>query len=150
MNKVRILSLVSIVLLLINIVIIGVMVSHRSGRAHAVGPRRMIIEKLHFDETQQVAYQKLIDAHIIDVKKGEQQIQEYKRRLYATLNSAVDLSARDSLIAEMAKLQMSVEQIHYRHFQDIKALCKPDQQKAFEAFTLEISDLFQKGQRGPR
>jgi hypothetical protein len=51
-------------------------------------------------------------------------------------------SLRDSLILEINKVQMNIENIHYNHFLDIKGLCRPEQQQAFNALTADIAKLF--------
>jgi protein CpxP len=39
-------------------------------------------------------------------------------------------------------VQTYIERTHYKHFEDIKQLCKPNQQKDFEKLTQEIANLF--------
>lgn len=149
MNKVKLLSVFCVGLLITNIGLVWFLLSHKPGRQKGGGPKKMVIEKLDFDENQVKAYTKLIDWHRGEVKKSEQKMQEIKNQLYRTLSNDSRLNIEDSLISEIGTLQMEIEKIHYKHFQDIKQLCKPDQLKAFEAFSQEITQLFPRAGNKP-
>ena len=69
-----------------------------------------------------------------------------RHKLYETLTATETATGKDSLLTEIGNLQIVLENIHYKHFQDIKKLCKPEQQKAFDTFTLEITNLFPRTQ----
>jgi periplasmic protein CpxP/Spy len=142
MNKVKLLSVFCVGLLITNIGLVWFLLSHKPGRQKGGGPKKMVIEKLDFDENQVKAYTKLIDWHKSEVIASEQKITELKNKLYSTLATENELNIKDSLIIEIGTLQMALEKIHYKHFQDIKQLCKPEQKKAFEAFSIEITHLF--------
>ena len=65
-----------------------------------------------------------------------------KSQLYSNLIDQNEPTNTDSLIIEIGKKQIEIEQIHYKHFQEIKGLCKPEQQKAFKELSLDIVKLF--------
>ena len=54
---------------------------------------------------------------------------------------------KDSLIKQIAMVQMSIEVTHCKHFEAIKQLCQPTQMEAFNALLLEMSDLFSQGKK---
>ncbi len=141
MNKLKVLSLISIGLLAVNIILIWFLVSHQPNRSNREGPKRIIIEKLHFDKNQITEYEKLIEWHRTEIRKADKQMLELKHNLYSYLIKEPSTS-KDSLIAEIGKLQMAIEHIHFKHFLDIKKLCKHEQQNYFEAFASEITELF--------
>lgn len=141
MSKIKILSIISIGLLGVNIVLIWFLVAHKPNRPDRDGPKRKVIEKLHFDKNQIEAYEKLIEWHRSEIRKSDERMLELKQSLYALLTNEAS-STKDSLIAEIGKLQVAIENVHYTHFQDIKKLCKPEQDNYFEALTLEITELF--------
>lgn len=142
MNKIKIVSIIAIVLLAINIFWIWFFIAHKPPHGKSGNPKSIIIEKLHFDEQQIKDYENLIDGHRKSIEKSEQQIRLVKNQLYRTLKENKKQISEDSLIAEIGKVQVEIEYTNYKHFQDIKKLCKPEQQNAFGEFCNEITKLF--------
>ncbi len=143
MNKVKFLTISSLALLAANLMLIWFLVSHRPHRPEQDGPKQMVIEKLSLDGEQIKAYDKLIDWHKAEMKTTRMQMADLKNKLYSTLVADTSNTAqKDSLINKIGTLQMEIENIHYKHFSDIKLLCKPEQQKAFADLSLEIAKLF--------
>ena len=146
MNKVKILSIISVGLLVANLLLIGFLVLRKPPHRAGGGPKKMVIEKLQFDENQIKKYEKMITWHRTEIQKSEGQMLALKHQLYATLTDTAASAQKDSLIAEIGRLQVAIENIHYKHFQDIKSLCTPAQQPYFEDFTEEITRLFPRTQ----
>jgi periplasmic protein CpxP/Spy len=142
MNKVKLLTWLCIGMLLTNLCLVWFVISHKPNDQKRGGPKKVIIEKLGLDATQIVAYEKLIEGHRTEIKNTEEKMLELKHKLYATLLNDAGQNLKDSLITEIGKSQMAMETIHYKHFSDIKQLCKPNQLKAFEELSLEITNLF--------
>ncbi|MFM9943788.1 MAG: hypothetical protein ACKVQB_01005, partial [Bacteroidia bacterium] len=84
--------------------------------------------------------------HRSEIRNSDQQMLELKHDLYASLTIDNASEIKDSLIHEIGRLQVKVETIHYKHFQDIKSLCKPEQLKYYESLTSEITELFPRTQ----
>ncbi|NOT36612.1 MAG: periplasmic heavy metal sensor [Saprospiraceae bacterium] len=142
MNKVKVLGIVSLGLLLANIVLIWFLLSHKPPHPKRENPKKVIVEKLHLDKQQTNDYEKLIQDHQGNIQKSEQQIALLKNQLYSRLNDEQRTNEVDSLIAEIGKVQINIEQIHYNHFLDIKNLCKPEQLKDYNELTSKIANLF--------
>ncbi len=141
MNKTKLLSIVSIGLLLLNLVLIGFILSHRP--IHNKDFRqKIIIEKLQFNTTQAEQYQKLIAKHRDDISISKATMNNLRNALYATINKPIDNIEKDSIIIAIGNTQADLEQIHYNHFTDIKAICTQQQLPAFEALTKELSNIF--------
>ncbi|MEI7801078.1 MAG: hypothetical protein WCI97_00365 [Bacteroidota bacterium] len=141
MNKVKIIGTIAIVLLAINIFWVWFFITHKPpGRNRE--PKKVIIEKLHLDETQKAAYEKLIDAHRQNMQQSEHEMMQLKNQLYASLQEGKQEDLSDSIINEIGKVQIEIEHVNYKHFQDIKKLCKPEQLKSFDELCLEIAKLF--------
>jgi periplasmic protein CpxP/Spy len=141
MNRVKYLSIISAVLLLSNFAMIGFILL-RKPPLHDRGPRNIVIEKLHFDEQQIAAYDTLINAHREALKSRNEAVLKLKKDLYNGLNQSPNPSVKDSLLLEISKVQSSIEETHYTHFEDLKALCKDNQRQDFEAFTKELTGYF--------
>lgn len=112
-------------------------------------PREIIIKRLHFTAEQVRAYDELIDWHRSEIQKTDEQILELKTRLYSGIAGTLPGTADDSLIAKIGQLQMYAETVHYKHFEDIRALCTPEQLPDFEALLEDIATLFSKPRPGP-
>ncbi|MBK6834975.1 MAG: hypothetical protein IPG89_12165 [Bacteroidetes bacterium] len=146
MNKVKFLSIISIGLLVSNLVLAGFMLFKKPKHPMGEGPKKMVIEKLHFDDNQVAQYEAIIMEHQKKIRASDEKILNLKNALYTTLTKENNTTQRDSLINQITNVQAEIENIHYNHFIEMKTLCKPEQQKYFEALTQEISTLFYKRQ----
>ncbi len=148
MDKIKVLTFAVIALLLLNFGTLGFLLitgAKQEGRPPRHNPKQIIIEKLNLDATQQEAYQKLIDWHRSTIDSLDQQIRETKNKLYSQLaQNKVDTKVKDSLILVLANDQKRIEQTHFKHFQDIKNICKPEQLIKFKSLTEELSRIFGK------
>lgn len=142
MSKVKLLSIISIGLLAVNLFMIWFFISHKPPHNRKKEPKKIVIEKLHLDGTQISEYEKLIDWHKENIRKSEHQMMTMKNQLYASLQEWQQTISTDSLITEIGKVQMEIEHINYRHFQDIKKICKPDQLESYDALCMDIAKLF--------
>ena len=114
----------------------------------SVGFAAMIIEKLHFDTNQQIEYGKLIQWHHGEITRLDDNIREAKNELYVQLNqNETNVKRKDSLIAVINSNQKQIETTHFKHFEDIKKLCRPNQMDAFNKLTEELSQIFSRGQK---
>jgi protein CpxP len=146
MDKIKVLSFAVIALLLLNFGTLGFLLlngpNHEGRPPHRL-PKEIIINKLQFNATQQSAYQKLIERHRSVIDSLDHQIKDTKNKLYIQLKqTTVDLKTKDSLIAVLANDQKQIEEAHFKHFQDIKNLCKPEQMQRFNDLTEELSRIF--------
>lgn len=106
-------------------------------------PKEVIIDQLHFDEAQQKEYGKIIHWHQGEIRKLDNNIRQTKNDLYALLSqSNVSIKSKDSLIALLNGYQKQIEETHFKHFDDIKKLCHPDQIEDFNALTEELGRIF--------
>jgi periplasmic protein CpxP/Spy len=149
MSKIKLLSIISIVLLISNLSLIGYLIMQKGKPPKGEGPRNMIIEKLGFDESQIKAYDNLIEWHRSEVRKTDEQILSVKNELYSHLNNDSDSSICDSLISEIGSLQIHIEKIHLKHFKEIEKICKKEQIPAYEKLTGELAKLFSIGKPKP-
>lgn len=149
MDKIKTLTIAVVALIILNIGTLGFLIFSgpklRGPHPHREGPKNLIIEKLHFDQKQQVAYEALIQWHRSTVDSLDQQIRQTKNRLYLQLiKTNVDETTKDSLIAVIANEQKQIEQTHFKHFQDIKKLCNAEQLEDYYDLTEELSRIFGK------
>jgi hypothetical protein len=143
MSKVRLLTITTVGLLICNIVLITFLVIGKPHHpSHREGPKKMIVEKLSFDEDQVLAYDKLIKSHQETIAGLDHDLKTLKKELYALLpNDGSDLE-RNEIIQKISEIQKTIELNHYKHFQDIKALCKGDQLEKFNELSIELTKIF--------
>lgn len=146
MQKTRFISILAAGLLLSNIALVayifwGHMGHNPPPRQGHEGPRDIIIERLQFSDAQVAQYDKLIQQHRRAVNESDEQLVALKNALYATL-TGLDVHAQDSLINAITQAQRDMEYVHYRHFEDIKKLCTPQQLTDFNALAADLASLF--------
>lgn len=143
MNKTRFLYLVIAVLLLCNVGTLLVLVKGPGPLFHGEGPKKLIAEKLRFSEAQQTQYDALIEQHRAAIRAKETELQGAKTELYALLKED-NAPQKDSVVARIGQIHEAMEQVHFAHFQAIKALCTPEQDPLFKALTGELEVFFRK------
>lgn len=164
MTKIRLLTIAVGALLLLNAVVISLVFTRPNdtgpmgppprggpplnGR-EANRPRNIIIDRLQFDQDQITAYNELILDHAQAIKVLQADISEAKQQLYMRLGES-DPQADSTQWAHIQTLLLSIEETHYRHFADIKGLCRPDQLPAFEKLSADLARLFWARKLPPR
>jgi hypothetical protein len=154
MEKTKLLTIAVIGLLVINFGTLGFLLlsgkGHRPPHDGRPEPKEIIIDKLHFDADQQKEYTKLIKWHRSEIARLDDNIRHAKNELYSQLNKAdVNIKAKDSLITVINSNQKQIEETHFRHFEDIKKLCRKDQLDDFNGLTEELSRIFAPKPHGP-
>lgn len=151
MNKNRLLIFLIAGLLISNILLVVFMMKGRGPGHHGPphhkgeGPRELIIERLHLDAAQITKYDTLIQKHRSNLKEYEETLLELKKNLYSNLKNKTDKATIYYSIDGIAKVQAEIEHVHYAHFEDIKNLCKPEQQKYFDELVNELARIFSHG-----
>jgi hypothetical protein len=110
-----------------------------------LGPRNLIIERLHFDENQIMQYDELISQHRMQIREKEHEIIDLKTQYYSLLKNK-NQKNEDSLVQEIGKINMESEKINFKHFQDIKKICHPDQIKNFNDLISDFGNLFNRSE----
>ncbi|MGV9002809.1 hypothetical protein [Flavobacterium sp.] len=150
MEKSKFTTVIIIGLLALNLGIIGFLFlnspdkrPHPRAERMRHNPKKIIVEKLHFDGNQVIEYEKLIDSHKSDIKKYDTAIKANKIALYKLLSKQnVDEKTKDSLITVITVNQKAIEETHFNHFEAIKKLCNKDQLQNFNALTSELERIF--------
>ena len=145
MSKSKLLTTAVIALILINIATLFFFFTNGPkgprGRDR-ISPKEIVIQKLHFDEQQIIAYDHLIEKHSETIQTFDEKIKMGKKELFNQLSKPENKVITDSLTNEISKMILEIEKTHYNHFLDIKKLCKPKQLDDFESLTLELSQIF--------
>lgn len=150
MNRIKLYIVLVIVLLLVNTVLVVFCLNNGPGNKRPPQPREVVIRRLNLDASQIEAYEELIRWHRSHADEQLSVIQGYKRRLYTSLSERNDSVLVNALTDSVALAHRKLEQIHYRHFSDIRRLCRPDQHDAFNELSKDLARLFQGNGRPPR
>ena len=146
MDKIKLLTYSVIGLLLLNVGIICFLLFSRPNRnpeGNHRRPKEIISEKLHFDAKQIEKYETIIPIYKDKIDSLDAKNREIKSELYSQLKlPVVNTIVKDSLITLFLANQKQIEQLHFKHFQDIKSICKASQLQDFNALTQELGKMF--------
>ncbi|QMW02036.1 periplasmic heavy metal sensor [Spirosoma foliorum] len=159
MERTKLLTLAVLGLLLVNLLTIGFLIFRSDQSPHKdqmqgpqpddKGPSRLIIARLHFDEQQQKQYLDLVRQH----KQQTMQLNTKSIRLfqsyYGLLTQVHPDSTKSSLVRQIADVQQQIAELNFSHFQQIKSLCRSDQQADFAKLVTDLARLFGQRQRPP-
>lgn len=127
-------------LLISNAVLIAFLVlGHPSFRKHP-SPKKVVIERLGFDDAQVDEYRALIDTHRAQANEIDTRINELRKELYAGLTETT--SNESTSLGQLAILQTEAEKGRLDHFRAVKEICTPEQAPKFEALTKELGEIF--------
>ncbi len=118
--------------------------NHEGGPGHDPGNRekrmgQFMFDQMKFDATQEAAYWKLRDSMIDTQRPVVDSMRDAKKRFFDLLNqSNVTDSALITRSNEIAALQKRLDLATFRHFQNVRAICRPDQLQKFDTVIKEI------------
>ncbi len=148
MSKIKLLSFAILILIVINLGMLVFLVANKrqlppetNESMRLEGPREIIIDRLHFDKQQVLAYDKLINQHRELMRELNGRIHEMKNSLYQLLKME-PATPNDSLINQLGELQKKIEQVHFSHFTQIKKLCRPEQLVEFKELIYDLANYF--------
>ncbi len=140
MSKSKLLIVAVVVLVALNL---GLMWQLFKRPPHArESNRTIIIDRLNFDDAQIEAFDELVIAHQQNVRMKEDSLRQSKNELYTRALAQGDSILANEMVAKISQLQTSMEWIHYRHFEDIQRICRPEQLQAFNELTNELASMF--------
>ncbi|MEZ4966831.1 MAG: hypothetical protein R2791_16425 [Saprospiraceae bacterium] len=120
-------------LLLLNTALL-IFIFMRPGPPPARGPRlhKAIAGALHFDESQRVRFKTMREAHHMQLMALNATRDSLLRAYFGTLkDTSPSASGQDSLLESIERNERERVMMTYRHFGDLKALCRKDQLAGF-------------------
>lgn len=159
MERTKLLTLAVLGLLLLNLLTIGFLILRPSQFPHNErfqdpqpdnkGPARLIIARLHFDDQQQKQYLDLVRQHKQQMMRLNMESVQLFQAYYGLLTSAHPDSTKRSLARQISDVQRQIAELNFSHFQQIKSLCRSDQQADFVKLVADLAHLFGQRQRPP-
>ena len=93
----------------------------------------------------------MVKQHRSAIKNKDAKIRDSKKNLYFLLaNDSVIKTQQDSIITRLGVLQKDIEILHFKHFQDIKKICNPSQEEAFNKLAKNLATLFKPKDRNQK
>ena len=112
MNKKYFLIIIIIGLLLSNLLLIGFITSQKKEKRQGpTQPKNIIIDRLHFNENQVLAYELLVKNHLNKVRPKDREIRDAKNALYQQLLFESNEVTVDSLTTRISLIQKQIEHI---------------------------------------
>lgn len=151
----RWLPIATMVLLVANIITLVLLWTNRGNDKNIEGkippPQGQVFEfltkELQLDAKQQEAYAKLRDEHQAIQRQNRDSLRKAKDELFSLLQQP---GISDSVVREYSSRATAIEEhmdiITFKHFQQVRILCNPDQQKKFDSI---ISDVLKRMAPGP-
>jgi hypothetical protein len=104
-----------------------------------VQPKLLFLEtELKFDGNQAETYRNLRQEHAQQMRSLRENVKEMKEAFYADLDKPI---LDDSLKARTKKIESKMAEadvITFRHFQQVRQMCTPAQQKHFDEVILDL------------
>jgi periplasmic protein CpxP/Spy len=146
-----------LLLLTANIVTLVLMWTNRNGNlkpaatAEAKGQVfEFVTAALQLDSAQQQAYKMLRTEHQQGQRSLQDSIRKAKDDFFTLLQDASATEpAIQSLSGRVAMAEQQLEIFTFRHFQKLRAICKPEQQKKFDHIIKDVLRRMAPGRRPP-
>ena len=148
MNKTKLLTIAVVGLLLLNLGMMTMFLfkgkpPKHEGGPQGEGPKKIIIERLNFDEGQQQQYEVIITEHRSKTRELNKTSRKLHDELYSLLiENVIDKTKADSITQTIAENQKAIDNLNFDHFQKIKAICKDGQIENFNGLVLDLTHLF--------
>lgn len=139
-DKVKLLTTLVVLLLLLNIATIASVWVMRPGKhmGGVHGPREYIISKLGFDEAQTEAFEALRKEHFDTIQKLREQIRSEKEEMYSGLKTKGNENDAYAHLAKVIAYEEQAEKITFEHFRKVRELCDEEQKQHFDAIITQI------------
>lgn len=130
----------SVVLLVVcNIALMAFIWVRPGGAAHR-GPggraaRDYVVSELKFTDEQVKQYDVLIQDHQRAMRAMNEQAMNHRQQLFGHLK---DGAGADSLTRAIGNIQQQIEQVTFKHFEEVRKICTPAQQGDFDRIIGEV------------
>ena len=136
-KKIKILSILVAVLVLLNVALLAYMWFAPHPMMHGVrpphhGPAGLVEQDLKFDDVQKERFEMMKHGHHESMMRLDDTERELHKLLYQKLIESLPVASVDTIIVQISALQRLRDSITYSHLIEVRQLCKPDQQKIFD------------------
>ncbi|MFZ4057963.1 MAG: Spy/CpxP family protein refolding chaperone [Ferruginibacter sp.] len=146
----------TLILLLVNItVLIFLWTAHKNEEAQFKnGPKNgpgfeYLIQSLNFDSSQKLAFTKLKDAHRTNARLLQDSLKKSRDQFFGLLKNEPNDSLLNVYAQKNTAIIAQIDILNFKHFQDIKKICTPDQLPKFDTVIVELIRTLGAQGRGP-
>lgn len=139
MRKEKFLTVAVAFLFVLNTGIIGYLFLTR--QPHPPELWKIVVHETGFDEQQRQRYFSLRDNHRKNMDQLNARFAETLRQYLDQLRTDADTLEADSLSRQLAFIEKQKAELTLRHFRAVKALCRPDQQQAFNSIIPKLTTV---------
>jgi Spy/CpxP family protein refolding chaperone len=147
-SKNKVLTWLVILLVIANAVTITIFWLNRKEQRPPSNPApvQFLINELKLDKTQQEKLMELVREHRSQVELIRKNIKAAKDSLFGLIKNDQATDSMKQLAADAAsKLTSQIDVLTVNHFQKVRNICTPEQQKKFDDIILEVTSMM-----GPR
>jgi protein CpxP len=102
-------------------------------------PSEFVQKELGFDQQQTEKFKQLREQHVDSIRPYFESMRKLKDSLYGLLQKpATSDSQLSSITTSIGEKQKQIEEITFRHFQRVRALCTPEQLPKFDTLLHKI------------
>ncbi len=127
-------------LLCLNVGTIGWIVwKTRQFRANRQHPYAFVANRLEFTPRQRETYRAIHARFLTGIQPCEDSLQRLRKELYGQLNQASVSDERlNALAGRLAGQNSQIIRLRFRHWQQVRAICTPDQRVRFDQFLTRL------------
>lgn len=145
-SKNRILSWAVFGLVIINVAVLIIIWSTLHKRPERPRPSDYLIKELGLSNEQQKKFLSLAGEHRRQAQKIREQVKEKRHDLFKLLEQPnIDDSSKKAAAAGVAKNLEELDLLTFDHFQQLRAICTPGQQKKFDEIIEEVLQMIASG-----
>lgn len=112
------------------------------------GPKNYLIKELSLDAKQQEQFGELVKEHRQSVEQLRREVRSAKDNLFDLVSKPNEAdSTKQHAAAAVSDITEEIDLLTLDHFQKVRALCTPDQQRKFDDIIREVTRMM--GRPGP-
>lgn len=105
-------------------------------------PSRFLIEQLNFNDDQQKRYRVLIKEHQEKTRELRKQMRDAKENMFTLMSQGqVPDSTLRQAASAVGHTMESLDMVTFRHFQEVRKLCTPEQVAHFDKIIHEVLSM---------
>ncbi len=139
-------------LLCLNLGTIGwIVLKTRQFKANRQQSTEFIASRLDFTPRQRETYRAIHARFLTGTQPHEDSLRLLRKNLYSQLNQVSVSDERiNALVSRMERQNSQITRLRFRHWQQVRAICTPDQQARFDRFLARLTQNMARAQPGGR
>ena len=152
LSKNKILVLAVILLMVANIALLAtIWLTHNKQRPPRGTPDDYLIKELGLNDEQQTKYHDLVKQHRRQSEEIRGQVKDARHELFKMLSQpGIADSTKKTAADNIAKQLEQLDLLTFDHFQQVRAICTPQQQKKFDEIIEDVLQMIASGPPPPR